>query len=92
MAYVTDSLLKTESEIIESLGRTLPPGKAVTADTNIVRDLNLDSLAVMDFMFSLEAQFDVMIPLDALADVQTVRELAVVIAELREPANRTASA
>lgn len=89
---MTDSLLKTESEIIESLERTLPPGTAVTADTNIVRDLNLDSLAVMDFMFSLEAQFDVMIPLDALADVQTVRELAVVIAGLRVPTDRTASA
>lgn len=89
---MTDPLLKTESEIIESLERTLPPGTVVTGDTNIVRDLGLDSLAVMDFMFSLEAQFDVMIPLDALADVQTVHELAAVVTGLRVSTNRTASA
>ena len=47
----------------------------VTHRTNIVRDLNLDSIAVMDFILELEVQFDTVIPLDAVAGIVTVGDL-----------------
>lgn len=89
---MTDSLLKTQAEIIESLRKILPEGLPVTAETHIVRDLHLDSLAVMDFMFSLEAQFDVLVPLEALADVNTVAELSNVIDGLVTQQRRSTTA
>ena len=56
---------------------------AVTPDTNIARDLGLDSLAVMNFVMQLEDQFDVSIPMDRLAEIQTVNDLAAAIADLK---------
>ena len=44
--------------------------------TSIVRDLKLDSLAVMDFVMALETEFDTVIPIDALSGVETVGDLA----------------
>jgi acyl carrier protein len=57
--------------------------QSVTEDTNIARDLGLDSLSVMNFVMTLEDQFDVSISMDKLADIKTVRDLADAIAELK---------
>jgi acyl carrier protein len=51
----------------------------VTPQTNIVRDLNLDSIAVMDFIMELELKFDTVIPLEAVAGIETVEDLARVL-------------
>jgi acyl carrier protein len=61
------------------LGRSV----AVTPDTDIARDLAIDSLALMNIVMELEDKFDLSIPLDRMADIQTVGELAAVIDELR---------
>ena len=55
----------------------------VTAETSIVRDLGLDSLAVMNFIMALEDRFDMLIPIDRVADVDTVGELAATIETLK---------
>ena len=64
------SLGDVPSDIIAGIGR----------DTNIVRDLKLDSIAVMDFIMELETRFNTVVPLDAIADVQTVGDLADILA------------
>ena len=51
----------------------------ITAETNIVRDLKLDSIAVMDFIMELETRFKTVVPLEAIADVQTVGDLAAIL-------------
>ncbi len=48
----------------------------IDAETSIVRDLKLDSLAVMDFVMALETEFDTVIPIDALSGVETIGDLA----------------
>lgn len=60
-------------------------GKAVTVtpETDIARDLSIDSLALMNIVMELEDKFDLSIPLDRMADVQTVGQLAGLIDELR---------
>ena len=47
----------------------------VTAETNILHDLNLDSVAVMDFIMQIETQFDTIIPLSRMAEIETVGDL-----------------
>ena len=61
------------------LGRSV----TVTEATDIARDLAVDSLALMNMVMELEDKFDLSIPLDRLAVVQTVGELALLIDDLR---------
>jgi acyl carrier protein len=63
----------------EVVGRPI----SVSDETNIVNDLGLDSLAVMNFVMALEDEYDISMPLDRMAEVQTVGELARTIEELR---------
>lgn len=70
-------------EIISALGPAVQTPVTITTDTNITRDLGLDSLAVMDFVMVLEDKFDVSIPLERIAEVETIGDLAKTIQELR---------
>lgn len=60
-------------------GTTMHFDTEITADTDILRDLRLDSLAAMDFMMAVELRFDTMIPVDAMTEVRTVGELATLL-------------
>lgn len=44
--------------------------------TDMTTDLNVDSVSVMDLMFAIEEEFDVAVPLNDLADIRTIGELA----------------
>ena len=67
-------------DVIKSLdGMTPDIVSKVTPRTNIVRDLNLDSIAVMDFIMELEVKFDTVIPLDTVAGIETIGDLARVL-------------
>lgn len=74
-------------EIIPKLLQLLAPfntqGVAVTADTDISSDLNIDSVAVMDFVMEVEDHFDIEIPLNEVAETRTVAELAAVVQKRR---------
>jgi len=54
----------------------------INSGTNIVRELNLPSLAVMDLVMALEDHFDISIPLDRIAEIETVQELADLVRSL----------
>ena len=70
----------TEDSILEEIINALLPFKKsdepITAETEIARDLKLDSLAVMDLLMVLEDKFDVSIPLNMVAEITTVGQLA----------------
>lgn len=65
-----------EAEIIGLLAARVPQQVAVSADTQITGGLGLDSVAILDFIMDLEDRFDISIPLDRIAEVQTVAELS----------------
>ena len=46
--------------------------------------MGLDSMAVMDLVMELEDQYDVSIPLDKIAETETVEQLANLIVSLQE--------
>lgn len=75
-----------ETEIVELLARKVPPGVNLSAQTRIVGGLGLDSVAILDFIMEIEDRFDISIPLDRIAEVQTVAELSRAIEGLRRGA------
>jgi acyl carrier protein len=54
----------------------------IRGETVIAKDLAIDSLAVMDMVMELEDRFDVSIPMNVVAEIQTVDELANTILKL----------
>lgn len=81
---------QSDDEVLGEIARLLEPfrknGAPVSRTTDISRDLNLDSLAVMDFIMDLEEQFDVSIPLNLVPEIQTVGDLAATIARIKKDA------
>ena len=69
--------------IAAALSQTVGRRVEISDDTNIARDLGLDSLAVMNFIMALEDEYDISIPLDRVAQVETVGDLVTAIEELR---------
>ena len=65
-----------EAEILQMLAARLPAGVRASAETRIVEGLGLDSVAILDFIMDLEERFDISIPLDRIAEVQTIGELS----------------
>mgnify|MGYP001405721200 CR=1 FL=1 len=77
-------------EIFDEIVRHLAPYRKsdapISPATDISRDLNLDSLAVMDFLMELEEKFDISIPLNLVPEIQTIGDLVKTIARIREDA------
>ena len=69
--------------IAEALSQTIGRRIEISDDTNIARDLGLDSLAIMNFIMALEDEYDISIPLDRIAQVETVGDLEKAIEALR---------
>jgi acyl carrier protein len=68
------------SEIIPVLIQLLAPfnleNKALMAATDIPAELNIDSVGVLDFIMEVEDHFDIEIPMNAVANIRTIGELA----------------
>jgi len=47
----------------------------ITPETTFQHDLELDSLTVMDFVAELEDEFDIIIPLNLLPELETVQQV-----------------
>ncbi len=75
-----DEVLAGIQSVVSAL-EGIPAGvdRTVGPQTSIVRDLRLDSLAVMDFIMALETRFDTIVPLDSLAEIHTIGDLAGVL-------------
>jgi len=73
------TLDSVQSDIIRLLGEKIEGDLKLTPDTDIVADTGLDSVSVMDFVFELEDEFSIMVPLDRISDVKTVGQLSTAI-------------
>lgn len=68
------------------LQEILPEKKIqVHAELDLVNDLNLDSLKVMELLEKLEDAYDISIPINILADVRSVGDLAKALRTLTDP-------
>lgn len=64
--------------VVRLVAERVPRRESVSGDA-IIRDLGLDSVAVMDLVMAVEDEFDMVFPLDRLGDVETVHDLARVV-------------
>lgn len=51
----------------------------ITEKTGLTSELALDSLKVMDLVVLIEDEFDISVPVNDLADIKTVGELAALV-------------
>jgi acyl carrier protein len=77
----------TRGEVMAEIVTQLAPFRSddtqqIKGATVISKDLAIDSLAVMDMVMELEDRFDVSIPMNLVAEIQTVDELADTILKL----------
>jgi acyl carrier protein len=57
-------------------------GIAVTEPTRFAQDLEWDSLTVMDFVASVEDEFDILISMNRAAEIETVAQLIDAVGQL----------
>lgn len=83
MLTATTTTTEFEDEIFQEICRLLESfnstGKEIGVQTDILQDLTVDSLAVMNFIMTLEDKFDISVPLNVLPDIRTVGDLVTTI-------------
>ncbi len=67
--------------ITELLGPFNTDSIELKPETDIARELNIDSVAVMDFVMEIEDKFDIDIPLNVLSETHTITDLMNVVKE-----------
>jgi acyl carrier protein len=80
MTVADQDLIAEISEMLSGLNKG---GIEITADTDFNADLNVDSVAVMDFVLTVEDRYDISIPINQLSEVNTVGQFADVVANAR---------
>ncbi|WP_417461996.1 acyl carrier protein [Kordiimonas sp.] len=67
-------------QIIEKIYEMISPlnkkGIELTPDVTFASDLELDSLTVMDLVADIEDEFDIVLPLNLLPDLETIQQVA----------------
>jgi acyl carrier protein len=62
-------------DVVSAIQSVVGVSRPITLETNILQDLNLDSVAVMDFIMQIETQFNTIIPMSRMAEIETVGDL-----------------
>ena len=62
--------------LVELLKPYNPKNKTLNAETDIPAELNIDSVGVLDFIMEVEDKYDIEIPMNAVANIRTIGELA----------------
>jgi len=58
-------------------------GVDVSKDTRFAQDLEWDSLTVMDFVATVEDEFDILISMNRAAEIETVAQLIDAVGQLQ---------
>ena len=77
---MSDETAIQDEEILQVLFQALSrfPTKtgALTAQTSLTADLSLDSVSMMEVLVEVEDHFDIGLPLNRMANVSTIQDLA----------------
>jgi acyl carrier protein len=66
---------ETHAKVIELIAPFNKKGATITEATRFAQDLEWDSLTVLDFVANIEDEFDVLIPMNLQAEIETVGQL-----------------
>lgn len=70
------------ARIIELIEPLNAKKAALSEDTTFAGDLEMDSLTVMDLVASMEDEWDIVMPLNMLPDLETVGQVADAVTKL----------
>ncbi len=78
--------MKNDFDLLALIQRELqqikPEIQTITADTDLVADLSLDSVQVLEMCTAIEDELDVSIPVNRLGDVRTAGQLIAVLQDI----------
>jgi acyl carrier protein len=74
---------ETQAKILDLIEPFNKKGVAVTPATRFAQDLEWDSLTVMDFVASVEDEFDILISMNRAAEIETVEQLVDAVGQLQ---------
>ncbi len=73
-----------QTQLYQILKPFVPGGFELETETDLVADLDLDSMKVMDIVADVEDNFDIAVPLNILPEVRTVGDFVGQIQKLLE--------
>lgn len=72
-------MMSSYDQVLQQIYQVLQPfakeGQTLGETTELVADLELDSVQVMELLLQIEDRFDVSIPLNIMPEVRTVKDL-----------------
>ena len=74
---------ETEAKILRLIEPFNKKGVEVGGSTRFAQDLEWDSLTVMDFVASVEDEFDILISMNRAAEIETVDQLVDAVMQLQ---------
>ena len=74
---------QTYAKVAEMIAPFNKKGVAVTEATRFAQDLEWDSLTVLDFVATVEDEFDVLISMNLQAEIETVGQLVDALGRLK---------
>ena len=77
MAIDYEKVLSQTIEVISSLSR-----QPVAEDSKLIADLELDSIGIAELIAEMEDRFNVVIPMEQLHELRTVRDVALTLVPL----------
>jgi len=75
---------ETYAKIRELIDPFNKKGAEVSEDSRFQQDFEWDSLTVMDFVASVEDEFDILISMNRAAEIETVGQLVEAVGQLRD--------
>jgi acyl carrier protein len=75
---------ETYAKVAELIAPFNKKGVALSEATSFAGDLEWDSLIVMDFVASVEDEFDILITMNMQAEIETVGQLVEAVERLRK--------
>ncbi len=77
-----DTASMVEEAVRAALATVRPDAEGIAGNTDLARELGLDSVQVMDMVMEIEDRLDVSVPVETLADAHTLDQLVAGVAKL----------
>jgi len=85
---MTNESARVQQAIRNAVETALPQIREIDFDAALTGDVGLDSVQVMDLVMEIEDELDISVPIEVLAEVQTLNELATRLQPILEERSR----
>lgn len=79
MKYSKQAIYEKVCNLLEPFNHK---GLTLNEETDISSDLEIDSVAVLDFIMEVEDEYDISFPMNRISEIRTIGELVAAIEEL----------